>query len=111
MSHSPDDPLRAEALRRLERRRGLWMHAAAYVMTSLVLIAVWAVTEYSNSGGWPERFSSDGQPGNWNPWILYALLGGAVLTAVRAWLRYGPRPFSEAEMRAEMERLRAGGQA
>jgi hypothetical protein len=78
----------------------------AYLLNGVVVIAVWAITEYSNSGGWPERISEDGQPGNWNPWIVYALIGTAAIVGLRMWLLYGGRPITDADVRAEAERLR-----
>jgi hypothetical protein len=40
------------------------------MLGTTVIGAVWAITEYQNSGGWPHRLSDNGGPGDWNPWIL-----------------------------------------
>jgi hypothetical protein len=102
-----DVVLRRAVRSRLERRRELLGAAVAYAISTAVLVVVWAVTEYGNSGGWPQRIDDDGQPGAWNPWIVYPLLGGAALLAGRAVLLHVRRPVDEDEVEREMRRPRA----
>ena len=101
-----DGTARRAARARLEHRRELVGAALAYAISMAVLVVVWAVTEYGNSGGWPQRIDDDGRPGAWNPWIVYPLLGGAALLAGRAVLLRVRRPVGEDEVEREMRRLR-----
>lgn len=101
------DDLRSLALKQIERHRKLKLRAAAFGLGMLVLVPVWLVVEYLSAGGWPERLSNNGNPGDWNPWIVWVALGWGfyvLMTAVAIHLR---RPTTEAEVRREMEHLRS----
>ena len=52
-SSDDDLQLRELAVKQLERKRRFWMHAISYAAACVVLIVIWAITEYSNAGGWP----------------------------------------------------------
>ena len=65
-----DESLRKIALKHLEEVRRFKLWASAYVLALLVLTPVWIATEYASTDGWPERFSSQGNPGDWDPWIF-----------------------------------------
>ena len=101
------DELRNAALRQLERRRRFYGHVAFYAFTMAVLVVVWALTEYQNAGGWPTGFRTGRQNHDWDPWIIYPLIGGSVLLAVHAWSTFRQGPITEGEIRREMERLRS----
>jgi hypothetical protein len=75
-------------------------------MGMLVLVAIWAITEYRNAGGWPSQgFSqSSGIHDVWNMWILYPLLAWVFIVAVNGCLAYLRKPISESRIRREMER-------
>jgi hypothetical protein len=78
-------------------RIGRWkFHVAAWVLGMLVLTPLWALIEWQDNGGF-ERFSSNSQPGNWEPWILY--IGGiwAAVIAVFAVRAYITRPGTGGE--------------
>ena len=72
-----------------ERIGRLKFHVAAWALGMLVVTPLWALIEWQDNGGF-ERWSDDGQPGSWEPWILYA--GGIwalaiVALALRAYVR------------------------
>ena len=98
--------LRAEALERFARRRNFLAHVVVHLVGSLLLAAVWAITEYHNAGGWPTGLRSGRMNHDWDPWIVYPLLAGSVALALHAWVAFGRRPASEREISREIERLR-----
>jgi hypothetical protein len=75
----PDEEqqLRELAVEQPERKRRFRMHAISYAAVCVVLIVIWAITEYSNAGGWPTNgFSqSSSIPHEWNIWIIYPGVG------------------------------------
>jgi len=97
---------RQEAIRQIERKRRFWGSTILGTLGMLLLVAIWAITEFHNAGGWPtEGFSqSSGIPNMWNSWIIYPLLAWLFLTAAHAWSVFGRKPISEGEIRREMER-------
>jgi hypothetical protein len=103
----PDEGLRRLALKQLERIRRFKLHLAVFALGMPALTAVWAVSEYMNADGWPDRFSESAETGSWNPWIVYvfAIWGG--LLAIEGVRAYYGRPPTEAEIDREVERLRA----
>jgi hypothetical protein len=101
------DELRAVALDRIRRRRNFVTHVFATLVGSLVLAIVWATTEYQNAGGWPTAFRTGRQNHDWDPWIMYPLIAGAIALGVHAWIAFGRRAASEREIAEEIERLRS----
>jgi len=97
---------RQQAIRQIERRRRFRIRAAAGTAGMILLVAIWATSEYHNAGGWPANgFSqSSGIHDVWNYWIIYPLVAWVLLTAADAWLVYGHKPISESEIKHEMER-------
>jgi len=83
------------------------MHAISSAVAGAVLIVIWAITEYSNAGGWPTNgFSqSSGIPHEWNIWIIYPVLGLGLILGLNAWHTFGRKPITEREGRREMDRL------
>jgi hypothetical protein len=65
---------------RLERIRRLKFDVAAWVLGMIVLASLWALIEWQDKGGF-ERWSNNGYPGDWEPWVLY---GGGVWAHVIA---------------------------
>jgi hypothetical protein len=104
-----DDPgsLRHLALDRIRRRRNFSVHGVAYVASSALLALVWAATEYENAGGWPTGFRTGRMNHDWDPWIVYPLIAGALAFAVHAWVAFGRRPPTESEIARELEQLSA----
>ena len=103
-----DEALRTFAVKHLEDVRKLKVRAFEFVLVLLFLTPVWIVTEYANADGWPERFSSQSNPGDWDPWIFWVALIGGVVLGVSAVRTYFSRPLSEVEIEHEIERLREG---
>jgi hypothetical protein len=102
-----EETLRTLATEHLERVRKFKVDLAAYLVGIFVLACIWAITEYQNSGGWPERLSDNGQPGDWNPWILWVILGWGFFVALDAIRTYVHRPTTEAEIEREVERIKS----
>ena len=101
-----DAELRRLAVDRLQHRRNFQVHVVAYLVGGLVLAIVWAVTEYHNAGGWPTAFRTGRMNHDWDPWIMYPLLAGAVSLAVHGWVAYGRRPPTEYDIEREIARAR-----
>jgi hypothetical protein len=101
----PDDELRAFARKHLERVHRLKLNIAAYVLGIVVLTPVWALVEWQSNGGF-QRWSTNSQPGDWEPWILYVALIWGLVVAIMALKVYFDRPATEAEIDREIERLR-----
>jgi hypothetical protein len=99
--------LRALALDRIRRRRNFITHLVATLAGAVLLSIVWATTEYSNAGGWPTGFRTGRENRDWDPWIMYPLAAGAVALAVHAWIAFGRRPPTEAEIAGEIRRMRS----
>jgi hypothetical protein len=106
-------PSREEALRRLAIRHRdqvlkLKRWAIAYVVGMVVLTPIWIVTEYMKEDGWPKHLSSRSRyEGDWDPWIIWVALVGAVIIAVVGLRAYFGRESTEDEIEREIERLRS----
>ena len=101
-----EQTVRQMAIKQIERKRRFWTRTAMTTAGMIFLIAVWAVTEYYNSGGWPTGgFSqSSGIPGEWNIWIIYPFIAWVLFTAGGLWDLYLRKPISETEIKREIER-------
>jgi 2TM domain-containing protein len=97
---------RQQAIKQIERRRRFRIGAAWSVVGMIILVAVWAMSEYHNAGGWPTQgFSqSSGIHDVWNFWIVYPLGAWLLLLAAHGWLVYGNKPISESEIKREIDR-------
>lgn len=96
------------ARQHLERVRKFKLALSAYVISMLVLTPVWIVTQYESADGWPEHLSSRSRyPGDWDPWIIWVALVGAVLVAIAGYRAYLDRPTSQAEVEREVERMKS----
>lgn len=102
-----DAVLRAIALKQLERVRNFKLHLAAFLVGMPIVTGIWALTEYMNADGWPERFSDSAGPGNWNPWILWVLLIWGGILAIQGVRTYFGRPPTEAEIDRAVAQLKA----
>ncbi len=102
-----EDKLRALAVKQIERRRAFHVRALIAGAAAVLLVVIWAVSEYNNAGGWPTNgFSqSSSIPHEWNISIIYPLLGLGLVTAIDAVFTYRRRPITEAEIRREIDRL------
>lgn len=89
------DDVHAEALRRLEKKRGFRLHLSVYVAVNALLWLAWGVV-FAVSGFW-------------FPWPVFPLVGWGIGVSLHAWDAYGRRPFSAAQIEREAARLRADG--
>jgi hypothetical protein len=98
--------LRRLARTRLERVQRLRFHVSAWILGMLVLTPLWALIEWQDNGGF-ERWSGNGNPGDWEPTILY--VGGiwGFVIAAMALRSHFERPAAEDEVEREVERLRS----
>jgi hypothetical protein len=97
---------RQQAIKQIERKRRFWATTVAAAVGMIVLVVIWATSEFHNAGGWPvDGFSqSSGIHDVWNYWIVYPLGAWVLLTAASAWFVYGHKPISEGEIKREIER-------
>jgi hypothetical protein len=103
---SRDEELRKLALRHLERVRKFKLYLAVYLLSLLVLTPVWVITQYETQDGWLKHLSSRSRyAGDWDPWIIWVALGGAVVVAIAGFRAYLDRPTTEEEIDREVERL------
>ena len=100
----PEDELREWARKHVERVRKLKRDAAVFVLGMVALTGVWAVVEWQDNGRF-ERLSDNGNPGDWQPWILYVALVWGFLLGLDALRTYFDRPTTEAEIDREVRRL------
>ncbi|MGZ4670713.1 MAG: 2TM domain-containing protein [Blastococcus sp.] len=102
----PEDDIRRRAIRQIERRRRFHAELVTSGIGMLLLVVIWATTEYQNAGGWPtDGFSqSSSIPNVWNVWIIYPVIAWVLVMTARAWTVYGRRPISDDEIRREIER-------
>jgi 2TM domain len=107
MPTDTDQSVRDLAIKQLERKRHFLAHAVGTAVATVILVAIWAISEYNNAGGWPSHgFSqSSSIPHVWNIWIIYPVIGLALILAINAWHTYYQKPISEQEIRREMKRL------
>jgi hypothetical protein len=102
-----DGELREWARTHVERVRKLKRDIAIFVVGMATLTGIWAIVEWQSSGAL-ERLSDNGNPGDWDPWILYVALVWGFLLALDALRVYFDRPTTESEIDRTVERLRTG---
>lgn len=85
-----EDQLRAAAVKRIKGKREFWRTVGVFVIVSLLLTAIWAL---SGAGYF---------------WPVWAMFGMGIATAFMAWGAYGPqeRPVSEQEINDEIRKMR-----
>jgi len=101
-----DDLERKQAVARIERKSHFHIELVVAGVGLVILVAIWATSEYHNAGGWPTQgFSqSSGIHDVWNYWIIYPVVAVALIVAARAWSVYGHKPIAESEISREIER-------
>ncbi len=107
MAVNGDTQLRREAIRQIERKRKLQAHVLGYLLLNAILIAIWAITEYQNAGGWPTGFRTGRLNHDWDPWIIYPLIGTTVGVGAHWWTTVGRRAPTEQEVLRKMDELGA----
>ena len=98
--------LRRYARSRLEAIGRLKFHVASWVLGMVVLTPIWALIEWQDNGGF-QRWSDNGNRGDWEPTMLYVGVVWALAIGVLALRLYFDRPTMEAEIEREVERLRS----
>ncbi len=83
------DPLRAAAVKRIKAKRDFWRTLGIFVIVSLILTAVWALS----GGGYF--------------WPVWAMFGMGIAALFIGWGAYGPaeRPPSEQQIADEMRKM------
>ena len=107
VNSNDEQQARELAVKQIERKRRFRMRAYSGAAASIVLVIIWAISEYSNAGGWPTSgFSqSSAIPHVWNDWIIYPIIGVGLIVAIDAWHTFVRTPITETEIRREMDRL------
>jgi 2TM domain len=103
---SGDQVARQQAVRQIERKRRFRIRFTMGTLGMIILVIIWAFSEYHNAGGWPTQgFSqSSGIHDVWNFWIIYPAIAWVLLTAGDAWWTFGRKPISESEIQREVDR-------
>jgi len=83
------------ARKRVEEKKGFFIHLAIYICVNILLVIIWA---FLASGGYPWFLWP---LGGWGIGILFHFLGVFVFSGKTAW--------EKREIEKEMERLRKGG--
>jgi 2TM domain-containing protein len=99
-----DGELRAWARKHVERVRKLKRDLAIYVLGMTTLTGIWMLVEWQDNGGF-QRLSDNGNPGDWEPWVLYVALIWGFFLVLDALKVYFDRPATEADIDRELERL------
>ncbi len=97
---------RQQAIKQIEGKRRFWISAAMSTLLMVILVFIWAMTEYHNAGGWPTKgFSqSSSIPNTWNYWIIYPAIAWVLFLAADALHVFRNKPISETEIKHEIER-------
>lgn len=105
---SEDDAVRTLAQRHLEHVRKFRLYLFVYLLSMVVLTPVWIITQYESSPGWLQHLSSRSRyPGDWDPWLIWVALVGAVIVAIAGYRVYADRADNPAELEREIERLKS----
>ena len=88
-----EEVLREQALRSLKKRRDFKTHLFIYLVVNAVIWTVWVVIGMTSHSWWP--------------WPIFPTLGWGIGLAANAWDVYMRRPLSEADVQAEMQRMKA----
>jgi hypothetical protein len=97
---------RQQAIKQIERRQHFRIALVTSGIGVMILVVIWALSEYHNAGGWPTHgFSqSSGIHDVWNYWIVYPLGAWVLIMAAHGWFVYGHKSISESDIKREMER-------
>ncbi len=101
-----EESARQQAIKQIKRRHNFHIELVVSGIGMLILVLIWAASEYHNAGGWPTQgFSqSSGIHDVWNYWIIYPIGAWVLIMAGRAWSVYGHRGITENEISKEIER-------
>ncbi|MGD0085157.1 MAG: 2TM domain-containing protein [Acidimicrobiales bacterium] len=93
-------------MKRIEQKRHFRVDALVSGIGMVLLVVIWATSEYHNAGGWPTHgFSqSSGIHDVWNLSIIYPVIAWLLILGGHGWFVYGRRPISESDIKREIER-------
>jgi len=86
-----EERLREAALKRLKKRRDFRGHLVTYVVINAFLVVIWYF------------------PGRGYFWPMWVMIGWGIGLVFNAWDVYGRREISDADVQAEMDKLRGRG--
>jgi hypothetical protein len=103
-----EEHVRELAVEQIERKRRFHTRAFGAGAVAVMLVIIWAITEYNNAHGWPTNGFSQSSSiyHTWNSWVIYPLIFLSLGVAIDAWRTYRHRPITEAQIRREMDRVR-----
>ena len=102
----PESELREWARKHIDRVHKLKRDVAIYLLGIATLTGVWALVEWQDNGAF-ERFSDNGNPGDWEPWVLYVALIWGFFVVLDALKVYFDRPTTQTEIDRTVERIRS----
>jgi hypothetical protein len=102
---SAEQLTREQAIKQIESKRRFWVNTAIFTLGMVVIVAIWAITEYHNAGGWPTHgfARSSGIHDVWNSWVIYP--AWVLVTATIGSSVHLRKPISESQIKHKMERL------
>ena len=105
-SNDTEEEFRQQAVKQIKKKRNFHVELVVSGIGMLILVLIWATSEYHNAGGWPSQgFSqSSGIHDVWNYWIVYPIGAWVLIMCGRAWSVYGRRGITESEIKQEIER-------
>jgi hypothetical protein len=102
----PDSELREWARKHVERVHKLKRDVAIFLLGMATLTGIWAIVEWQDNGAL-QRLSDNGNPGDWNPWVLYVALVWGFFVLLDALKVYFDRPTTQTEIDRAVERIRS----
>jgi hypothetical protein len=102
----PDGELREWARKHVERVHKLKRDVAIFLLGMTTLTGIWALVEWQDNGAF-ERLSNNGNPGDWEPWILYVALVWGFFLVLDVLKVYFDRPTTEAVIERAVDRIRS----
>lgn len=84
-----DDALRDLAVKRIQKRRDFWQHAAVYVLVNSFLVVIWFVIS-------PDAFF----------WPVFPICGWGIGLLMHAWDAFLATQITEADIAREVERMK-----
>jgi hypothetical protein len=99
-----DGELREWARKHVERVHKVKRDVAIFLLGMTTLTGIWALVEWQDNGAF-ERLSDNGNPGDWEPWILYVALVWGFFLVLDVLKVYFDRPATELEIDRAVDRL------
>ena len=100
----PDSELRAWARKHVERVHKLKRDVAIFLLGMTALTGIWVLVEWQDNGPF-ERLSDNGNPGDWEPWVLYVALVWGFFVLLDALKVHFDRPTTQTEIDRAVERI------